>query len=750
MGIFNKKPFALGCFLFIAAVILGRFIDNSLNLFIFGIIAIVTVFVVVLFSRNRKNIFGKIIPSIFLLAGLIYSSLFMIYLNRDVYSYESGDKEREIEFTILSRKYYSNYLTICEILTEKLDGESVNIKMMLEVPYALDADTGFKIGTKATISAFEEDGAFDEKQYYNSKGIYLRAVGTSSDYTIIDENIRTFSMLFEDINQSFSSVFNKNLKEDTSALVDAVFLGNKDGLDDTAKRDFKRTGTYHLLALSGMHLSVLSSMVDHALIRFRFRKGRRYIILPLLMVFYAVLTGLSLSVVRSAIMLLATYAAYFMRTRKDSLTSLFFAMAVIIVFSPSSVFDIGLGMSFASTLGIIIFAPLSVRVRFHLRKRIPKKLRGTIDYLLSSIITSFAAILFTLPFSCFLFEALSLVGIVATIILSPIISAILFISPLMLIFSKISIVSLALSFILNFLSDVIYRIVSCFSNISGVYISLDYPFVKYLVFVFFAFFAVFLIVKFKSKIVVPVFVLLFTALFTFFEYRAIHNSVLYFDYICINENEYISLSRNGRNVLIDISNASYGSFYEASENTLERGYKEIDAIVLTHLHKGHKATLVKISRNEMVREIWLPSPVNEVERDVALDIIYEAELMRIPVRIYDNKSTLVFFDKEKLLIKRAYISRSTHPVISLDFFGDINALYIGSSFLEYDSGIDTRENVFIGTHGPVCKKAFEVKVGEKTANIFISDSEVSEYIRIYCVGEYPKVIKNVEKVTIIK
>ncbi|MBR4296239.1 MAG: ComEC/Rec2 family competence protein [Clostridia bacterium] len=751
MGIFHNKPFALGCFLFIAAVIFGRFIDNPRILVIFGIIA-ATIFLVIcfLFKGIKRNNFGRIIPLIFLTVGLIFSSLFMIHLNCDVYSYKSGGEEREIEFTVLSRKYYSNYLTICEILTEKVDGQAVKIKMMLEAPYALDADRGFKIRASAIISAFENDGAFDEKQYYNSKGIYLKATDVSSDYTVVTENVKTFSMFFEDINQSFSSAFDKNLEEDTSALVDAVFLGNKDGLDDIAKRDFKRAGVYHLLALSGMHLSVLSLMVNKALICFRVRKGKRYMLLSLLMSFYVALTGFSLSVVRSAIMLLATYAAYFMRTRKDSLTSLFFAMVAIIIFSPSSVFDVGLGMSFVATLGIIISAPFSVWFRFHIRKLISKKMRVLMDYLFSSIITSFAAILFTLPFSCFLFGGLSLVGIIATIIISPMISAILFISPLMLIFSKVSLVSFVFSLILDFLSDLIYGIASYFSNISGVYVSLDYPFVKCLIFVFFAFLAVFLIVKIKRKIIVPIFVLVFTAVFSFFEYKAIYDSVLYFDYICMNENEYISLSKNGRNVLIDISDASYSSFYEATENTLERGYKEIDVIVLTHLHKGHKATLLRISRNEMVREIWIPSPINKVERDIALDIIYVAELMQIPVRIYDNKSTFVFFENESLIIKRAYISRSTHPVISLDFFGDIDALYIGSSFLEYDSEIDVRENVFIGTHGPICKKEFEVKVGEGKVNIFVSDSEVSEYIRIYCMGEYPKVIKNTKKATLIK
>ncbi|MBN1298264.1 MAG: ComEC/Rec2 family competence protein [Actinobacteria bacterium] len=161
-----------------------------------------------------------------------------------------------------------------------------------------------------------------------------------------------------------SKVFYKSLKYEHAAFCEAVILGNKNNLPESIKENFKNSGIYHLLAISGLHISFfiyISSSFILILGRLcRNHVGKKikssFVMLAIIIavvLLYNFITGTSASTVRATFMaIMIIYAGHFCRdySRKYILSACFICM---LVFMPSFFNDIGFWFSFASMFAII-------------------------------------------------------------------------------------------------------------------------------------------------------------------------------------------------------------------------------------------------------------------------------------------------------------------------------------------------------------------------------------------------------------
>ena len=311
--------------------------------------------------------------------------------------------------------------------------------------------------------------------------------------------------------------------------------------------------------------------------------------------------------------------------------------------------------------------------------------------------------------------------------------------------SWLPIFSSAIVFLIELTSRFILWISGVFSEIENIYVSLDYDFVEYLVFPFFLIFAIFLVVNLKHKIIIPIFALAWVMVFSVFEYNALNDPLTRMKYIRLGQNEYICLSTSGENTLIDISDGSGGKLSTAANEAVRKGFCEIDAVILTHLHKRHVNSLKQLASDQTVRKVIIPKPINDDESSVALSINYEMELLGVETLYYKADEALEIHGTI-LKSEHAYIKRSSHPIIKLEFDGAIDLLYIGSSYYEYGTA-GSSENIIIGTHGPICKKDFTVD-GSRASLISIADEELISFAEVKN-GEKAKIIKNIELITLI-
>ena len=218
-----------------------------------------------------------------------------------------------------------------------------------------------------------------------------------------------------------------------SALAQALLLGLRGQMPPGVVEDFRATGTSHLLAISGLHVGVLLVLTMAAADKLLGRRRQLYLLFPLAAIwFYALVSGLPVSVVRAAIMGTAYLAALGLGRPRSALPALAFSAAVMVGVSPRVMTQISFQLSFAALAGIILALPYQARISEAVTSR--AHLSGAwwrvwgwqaSKWLLPALVISTAATLATWPLVAFNFDRIPLLGIFATLLALPVLPFIL-------------------------------------------------------------------------------------------------------------------------------------------------------------------------------------------------------------------------------------------------------------------------------------------------------------------------------------
>lgn len=190
---------------------------------------------------------------------------------------------------------------------------------------------------------------------------------------------------------------------DAAGFLTAILTGDKSGLSEPAAIAMSESGIYHILAVSGMHCMFLANMAIGVLGRHRKRLVAAWT-LPLL-VFYALLTGGSPSVVRAGVILGLYLSAPLFGRDSDGPTALAAALFVILLANPFAAASVSLQLSFAAMAGILFVTPRLMKLLSR-GKRHGKVFR----FIASGFSTTMGALVFTAPLSGYYFDFLVLVS----------------------------------------------------------------------------------------------------------------------------------------------------------------------------------------------------------------------------------------------------------------------------------------------------------------------------------------------------
>lgn len=201
--------------------------------------------------------------------------------------------------------------------------------------------------------------------------------------------------------------------EPEGSLLAGILLGEDSGIPEEIKEAFSRTGTSHIVAISGFNISIIAG-IFLSITRRMPRRMRGWLFAVVGIVIYTILVGASASVVRAAIMGILALLARQMGRQSHGLTSLAFSGAVMTLMNPDTLWDVGFQLSFAATLGLILFAdPMQKGVERILAARLPSKKAGALASLTGEVfLLTFAAQITTLPLLLLYFQSLSLGALV--------------------------------------------------------------------------------------------------------------------------------------------------------------------------------------------------------------------------------------------------------------------------------------------------------------------------------------------------
>lgn len=226
------------------------------------------------------------------------------------------------------------------------------------------------------------------------------------------------------------------LGDEELAVVSALTIGDKSELTPELKAVYSAAGTSHVLALSGLHVGILSGILYFLLCPLRRVKGGRIFqslaVVSVLWIF-AFISGLSPSVVRAVTMCsLYLVASVFVENGFCGFFSLSFTAFLMLIYNPMYLFDISFQLSFIAVLSIILFYPII--------SEWVKSERKPVRYIWNAMSVSLAAQLGTLPFVLYYFGTFPTYFLMANLIVGPLAVAILSFSLLSLLLSSVPVV----------------------------------------------------------------------------------------------------------------------------------------------------------------------------------------------------------------------------------------------------------------------------------------------------------------------
>ena len=280
--------------------------------------------------------------------------------------------------------------------------ELVQVTLLLEDGSArpLAGDRLLLLARFEPIVRQPDPGGFNLRAWAGSRGIHKQALVAAENQFRIGHTFR-WSDLFAPAQGTVSAWLRASgLPDRERALVKALVLGLRDELEEDQKASFARSGTMHVLAVSGMHVALIYAVLIMLLAWMgrgpRARIVRLVIVLALLWG-YAGLTGATPSVLRATVMCSLFVIAASVERRTEALNTLFSAAFVLLLWDPLMIRQLSFQLSFLAVLGIILcYDPL---------RRWWNPSNWVLRQIWSLIAVSLAAQLFTTPLTLYVFQA---------------------------------------------------------------------------------------------------------------------------------------------------------------------------------------------------------------------------------------------------------------------------------------------------------------------------------------------------------
>jgi len=283
---------------------------------------------------------------------------------------------------------------------------------------------GDKISTIATLNTIKPTSnplAPNFQEYLNFKGIFARGYSRVS-VKVTGSKIEIIKYLSIEVRKFIRERIEKRIP-DNSGFIKAILIGEKSDLNE-ARELLTRAGLSHILAVSGLHVALITIIFFTIIKIFVRHKVILRIIIMIMLIMYGNICSWSPSVTRAILMISLHFIAQIIQRHSDSNNILFASLLLITIISPFQLFSVGLHMSFTAVFVLLNIIPLFSKY-LHIipfkRNAVGKIMINT----LTLIFVSFLLSLFLSPITLFNFNQFNLNGIMGNILGIPLISIIL-------------------------------------------------------------------------------------------------------------------------------------------------------------------------------------------------------------------------------------------------------------------------------------------------------------------------------------
>ncbi len=467
MGLLRFLPIQLA-FCLIFGILMGKYI--ALDYLVSGYLILLGLIVLGLFLYFKKNLksifFGIVTWTTMCLIGMFVVSLSQPQNNPNHYTQKSFEKEAvwtvKIKAKLKSNSYSDRYI----VWVKSLVNQPVTGKMLLSVTkdtsqLQFRVDEEFMIYSQVQeLNAALNPHEFDYKRYMENLGVFHQLSISKNRYKKRLKTNRTIYGIAASFRKKIvNTLKNNGIQGEALAIIQALLLGQRNDIDINTYNNYKEAGAIHILAVSGLHIGVLLLILQFLFKPLeRVPKGQTFklVIILLLLWGFAVIAGLSPSVVRAVTMFSFIAYAQHLNRPTNTVNILALSLMAILLLKPSFLFEVGFQMSYAAVFAIVWVYPILQRLWY--------PTNWMVKQLWQLLSISLAAQLGVLPLGLFYFHQFPGLFFVSNLIVVPFLGFLLIMGILLISLALANLLPNFLGVIYTYLIDLMNAIIAWIAN----------------------------------------------------------------------------------------------------------------------------------------------------------------------------------------------------------------------------------------------------------------------------------------------
>lgn len=599
--------------------------------------------------------------------------------------------EKEFKGVLLNYKVDGDKFTFILKGKEKIKC-TYYIKTKEEQDYLKKIDEGIEIAITGVLSEPLNNtipNTFNYKKYLKQNNINFTL--SVQKYTVINNKIKIHYKIKNWLKRHIS-----NYKSQDYLL--ALIIGDKSLMDEEIKNSFQKLGVSHIFAISGMHISLLSSVILKVLKKLKLKESLSYLIVIVFLCFYVFITNFQASIIRSIGLFILIYINRRLDFNIEVLNILLLDISLILIIFPNFLYNIGFLYSSIVSFSLIKYSYL---------------IKG--NYITKMIKVSLIAFLFSLPITLINNYEFNLFTIINNLVIVPLVSLILY--PL----SMLSFFIVPLDNILLIVINLLELLTPYLLNISIVVPKINL--------IFIITYYLFLILFFKSY--KKFYLLLIIILIVINKIVTIIDPNCYIYFLDVGQGDSIVIKKGRECILIDTGGKiefkkedwKVGKKYYITDNTImflhSIGVSKINYCLITHGDQDHGGEILNLLNNIKVDNVIInKGEVNYLEKQIPKEMLTKFYKGKLNFKLLDTGIN--------------YANENDNSIISLLNVYNYNILFMGDASKKVELDILKKykikaDLIKLGHHGSKTSSSEEFLDKIKVKDSIISSGRKNRY-----------------------
>ena len=493
--------------------------------------------------------------------------------------------------------------------------EKIKCNYYLSDNEVFDIKYGDKVLLDGTLSIPKNNtipNTFNYKKYLNNNNIY---------YLLTVDNVISVERS-KNIFYKFKNIIKSRIDNiDKSGYLEAFIMGNKSNIDKNIFNTYKNNGVMHIFSVSGMHISILASIVLYLLNLVNKSENNIFFVI-IVLIFYMILTNYQASIVRSVVFFSLLKILKYLKINIDNKDILLIAISIILIIYPKYLYNIGFLYSSIISFSLIFYS------NYFNRK-----------YILNTILISTVSLLISLPITINTNYFVNLFSILLNVFFVPVISFIVY--PLSIII-----------FFIPFFYKVFIILISILENISLYFDNIKFlnlyicKMNYFVIFIYYLFLYLFLS-KNRKYIILVLLLIIFLKVNIYFDIN------YYVYYLDVGQGDMFLVKYKDEVIVIDTGPKNFYSDYEIMDNIIlffrSIGVSNIDLLIISHGDNDHIGNANYLINNFKVKNVSFNSgKYNGLETDLIKLLKYKnINYFKDTFRKYNNKISYSYLNTEE-------------------------------------------------------------------------------------------------------